>query len=253
MPTTDQQCGTMRGRSQPNPKNARRNLQPMANQTEHDHTRRRRARCPSGGRSKPLASPRCAQGARATAIGGRGRRSHREEPRDAGPDAEDRAGETVGEDERSRLTCARQFEFPRASSSTARQASPLAPAERPAVDPLFAFFPRRGQRADSTNHPERNVSAPKWKTPSMSAKAAKSNSELTGPNTSKKRLDGPDVPPRRALELLLIDVVGGDRHLPGVVQEVVQQDLRGEHRQETVGTPTLRRRRTCSRSSRTCR
>ena len=41
-----------------------------------------------------------------------------------------------------------------------------------------------------------------------------------------------DVPVRRAGQLLRVDPVGGDRHLAGVVEEVVEQDLRRQHRQE---------------------
>lgn len=33
-------------------------------------------------------------------------------------------------------------------------------------------------------------------------------------------------------QLLRVDVIGGDGQLPGVVEEVVEQDLRGQHRQE---------------------
>ena len=37
---------------------------------------------------------------------------------------------------------------------------------------------------------------------------------------------------RRSNELLLVDAVGRDRHLAGVVEQIVQQDLEWEHRQE---------------------
>ena len=44
--------------------------------------------------------------------------------------------------------------------------------------------------------------------------------------------DQADVPLRGAGEQLLVDVVGRDRHLADVVEEVVEQDLRRQHRQE---------------------
>ena len=44
--------------------------------------------------------------------------------------------------------------------------------------------------------------------------------------------DEADVPVRRAGELFLVDAVGGDGHLAGVVEQVVEQDLEREHRQE---------------------
>src|SRR6185312_8279554 len=40
------------------------------------------------------------------------------------------------------------------------------------------------------------------------------------------------VPAGGAGELLGIDVVGGDGQLAGVIEQVVEQDLRGKHRQE---------------------
>ena len=44
--------------------------------------------------------------------------------------------------------------------------------------------------------------------------------------------DQADVPLGGAGEQLLVDVVGRDRHLADVVEEVVEQDLRRQHRQE---------------------
>jgi hypothetical protein len=41
---------------------------------------------------------------------------------------------------------------------------------------------------DSTNQPDRNSTAPACKTTSITAKVAKSNSELSGPKTTMKRL-----------------------------------------------------------------
>ena len=38
------------------------------------------------------------------------------------------------------------------------------------------------------------------------------------------------------VQLLLVDLVGGDRQLAGVVEQVVEQDLGREHRQEAPGT-----------------
>jgi hypothetical protein len=47
-------------------------------------------------------------------------------------------------------------------------------------------------------------------------------------NRRMKRMSQRDGP----AEVFLVDVVGRDRQLAGVVEQVVQQDLRGQHRQE---------------------
>ncbi len=86
--------------------------------------------------------------------------------------------------------------------------------------------------SDSTNQPVRNSAACACRTPSITANVAKSKIELSGPKNAMKRPDEPDVPRRRTREHLLVDVVGRDRHLARVVQQVVEQDLRREHRQE---------------------
>ena len=86
--------------------------------------------------------------------------------------------------------------------------------------------------SDSTNQPDRNSGASALKTQIMIPKVAKSKIELIGPKKIMKRRMNAGVPVRRALELLLVDVVGRDRHLAGVVEQVVEQDLRREHRQE---------------------
>ena len=86
--------------------------------------------------------------------------------------------------------------------------------------------------SDSTNHPDRKSGAAAWKPQSITAKVAKSNSELIGPNRIMNWRMKRDVPVRRPDELLLVDAVGGDRHLARVVEQVVQQDLERQHRQE---------------------
>ena len=86
--------------------------------------------------------------------------------------------------------------------------------------------------SDSTNQPERNSVAWALKTQIMIAKVAKSKIELIGPKKVMKRRMKRGVPVRGALELLLVDVVGRDRHLAAVVEQVVEQDLRRQHRQE---------------------
>ena len=45
--------------------------------------------------------------------------------------------------------------------------------------------------SDSTNQPERKRSGPAWKTPSMTPKVRKSNTELSGPKASMKRRTKP--------------------------------------------------------------
>ena len=52
------------------------------------------------------------------------------------------------------------------------------------------------------------------------------------PEDHHEAADEPDVPGRRAGDSLLVDVVGRDRHLTDVVEQVVEQDLRRQHRQE---------------------
>ena len=86
--------------------------------------------------------------------------------------------------------------------------------------------------SDSTNQPERNSGAAAWKTQSMTAKVAKSKTELIGPKRIMNRRMKRDVPVRRSGQLLLVDAVGRDRHLAGVVEQVVEQDLERQHRQE---------------------
>ena len=86
--------------------------------------------------------------------------------------------------------------------------------------------------SDSTNQPERNSGARAWKTQSMTPKVAKSKIELIGPKKSMKRRMKAVSQCAGPLELLLVDVVGRDRHLAGVVEQVVEQDLRRQHRQE---------------------
>ncbi len=44
--------------------------------------------------------------------------------------------------------------------------------------------------------------------------------------------DEAEIPRRRSGQHLLVDVIGRDRHLTAVVQQVVREDLHREHRQE---------------------
>ena len=59
----------------------------------------------------------------------------------------------------------------------------------------------------------------------MTPKVAKSKSELIGPKKIMKRRMKPMSQCDGPRELLLVDVVGGDGHLAGVVEQVVEQDL----------------------------
>ena len=85
---------------------------------------------------------------------------------------------------------------------------------------------------DSMNHPAWNSLCAALKTKIISAKVAKSKSELIGPNSEHEPADEGDVPVRRGVQLLGIDAVAGDGELAGVVEQVVQQDLPGKHREE---------------------
>ena len=66
----------------------------------------------------------------------------------------------------------------------------------------------------------------------MTAKVAKSNSELIGPKRIMNRRMNAMSQCEGRTQLLLVDVVGGDGHLAGVVEQVVEQDLGRQHRQE---------------------
>ena len=66
----------------------------------------------------------------------------------------------------------------------------------------------------------------------MTPKVTKSKIELIGPKKSmNRRMNAMSQCDGRA-QLLVVDVVGGDGELAGVVEQVVEQDLRGQHRQE---------------------
>ena len=66
----------------------------------------------------------------------------------------------------------------------------------------------------------------------MTPKVTKSNTELIGPKKSMNRRMKPMSQCAGRRDLLGVDVVGGDGQLAGVVEQVVEQDLRGQHRQE---------------------
>ena len=79
--------------------------------------------------------------------------------------------------------------------------------------------------SDSTNQPERNSAAPAWKTHSMTPKVSEVEHRAERAEEDHEPADEADVPVRRAAQLLLVDVVGRDRQLAGVVEQVVEQDL----------------------------
>ena len=66
----------------------------------------------------------------------------------------------------------------------------------------------------------------------MTPKVAKSNTELIGPKRIMNRRMKPMSQCEGRAQLLLVDVVGRDRQLAGVVEQVVEQDLGRQHRQE---------------------
>ena len=66
----------------------------------------------------------------------------------------------------------------------------------------------------------------------ITANVAKSKIELIGPKNDMKRRMKPMSHCAGRCEQLLVDVVGRDRHLADVVEQVVEQDLRRQHRQE---------------------
>src|SRR5438046_2583991 len=53
-----------------------------------------------------------------------------------------------------------------------------------------------------------------------------------GPDHHHEPLDDPDVPPLRGPDEFFVDIVGGDGDLGEIVEEVVEQDLGRQHRQE---------------------
>ena len=86
--------------------------------------------------------------------------------------------------------------------------------------------------SDSTNHPVRNSTGPACSTPSINPNVRKSNSELIGPNVSMNRRMNAMFQCDGCVQLLAVHPVGGDRQLGAVVEQVVQQDLAGQHRQK---------------------
>ena len=52
------------------------------------------------------------------------------------------------------------------------------------------------------------------------------------PDENHELLDVLDVPLARLLQVLVVDAVGGDPHLREVVEQVVDENLDGRHRQE---------------------
>ena len=86
--------------------------------------------------------------------------------------------------------------------------------------------------SDSTNQPERNWSGPAWNDPQHDAEGHEVEHRAQRPEEEHEPADERDVPVRRSAQLLLVDVVGGDGQLAGVVEQVVEQDLRRQHRQE---------------------
>ena len=85
---------------------------------------------------------------------------------------------------------------------------------------------------DSTNHPERNSAGPAANGPSMIAKRGEVEDRADGSEGDHESSDEFDVPMRWAGHEFGVDQVGRDCHLAAVVEEVVQQDLAGEHREE---------------------
>ena len=86
--------------------------------------------------------------------------------------------------------------------------------------------------SDSTNQPVRNSGAWACRIQSITANVRKSNTERERPEEDHEAANEAEVPRRGPRQHLLVDVVGGDRHLASVVEQVVEQDLRREHRQE---------------------
>src|SRR5664279_3395634 len=85
---------------------------------------------------------------------------------------------------------------------------------------------------DSTNQPERNSAACAWKTHSMTAKVRKSNTELSGPNTIMNRRMKPMSQCEGRCSCSSSTLSVGNGELAGVVEQVVEQDLAGQHGQE---------------------
>ena len=66
----------------------------------------------------------------------------------------------------------------------------------------------------------------------MTKNVMKSKIELSGPKTAMKRRTKAMSQAAGRATHLGVDAVGRDRHLPDVVEQVVEQDLRRQHRQE---------------------
>ncbi len=78
---------------------------------------------------------------------------------------------------------------------------------------------------DSTNQPVRNSAWPACRRDSITQNVRKSKIELMGPNTDMNRRMNRMSHARRSGKRLGVDPVRGDRQLPGVVEQVVQEDL----------------------------
>ena len=86
--------------------------------------------------------------------------------------------------------------------------------------------------SDSTNHPERNSAGPGVEGAEHDREGGEVEERADRPEGEHEPSDELDVPVRGAGEQLGVDEVGGDGHLAGVVEEVVEQDLAREHGQE---------------------
>ena len=87
---------------------------------------------------------------------------------------------------------------------------------------------------DSTNQPARNSPGTASNTHSIRANVAKSNTELIGPKRNMKRRMKAMSQCDGRQQLLLVHPVAGDGQLAGVVEQVVEQDLARQHRQEAA-------------------
>ncbi len=86
--------------------------------------------------------------------------------------------------------------------------------------------------SDSTNQPERNSVASRAEAPDHDPEGGEVEDRADRPEEGHEAADQPGVPVRRSPQLLLVDVVGRDRHLADVIEQVVEQDLGRQHRQE---------------------
>ena len=86
--------------------------------------------------------------------------------------------------------------------------------------------------SDSMNQPVRNNSAPALRPKIRTPKVRKSKIELYEPHPDHITADHCHAPFLRLLQVINIYAVAGNGHLGSIVEQVIEQNLRWQHREE---------------------